>query len=51
MINIFSDMFSTATRTDTRRRHALPGHWSRSERFDNRRSAEIEAHNVARRRV
>ena len=46
MLNIFANTFMTATRT----RWAAPSHWADSERFDNRRSAELEAHTIARRR-
>jgi hypothetical protein len=50
MLNVFAKSFMTATRSATADRWGPPSHWSRSERFDNRRRAEIEAHLEARRR-
>ncbi|SHL34068.1 hypothetical protein SAMN05443432_101190 [Roseovarius litoreus] len=50
MLNVFAKSFMTATRNAPNDRWGPPSHWSRSERFDNRRRAEIEAHLEARRR-
>lgn len=54
MLGIFANTFRTATRTatphETRHRHQGRAHWPPAERFDTRRSAELEAHLTARRR-
>lgn len=49
MLGIFARTFKTATRADRREHWGAPSHWTQGERFDNRRSAEIEAHKTGRR--
>ena len=50
MLNIIAKSFMTATRNDHRARWNTAGHWPDGERYDTRRSAELQAHTVARRR-
>lgn len=50
MLGIYAKSFMTATRHQDRGRWDAPAHWVESERFDNRRNAEIEAHTIGRRR-
>ncbi|WP_198389308.1 hypothetical protein [Roseovarius faecimaris] len=50
MLNIFANSFMTATRNTPSEQRDNHSHWAPSERFDNRRNAEMEAHLTARRR-
>lgn len=50
MLSIFAKSFMTATRQNHQTRWDAPAHWREGERFDNRRSAELEAHTIGRRR-
>lgn len=50
MLSVLANSFMTATRTERGNRWDSPEYWRRGERFDDRRSAEIEAHRIARRR-
>lgn len=49
MLDIFAKSLMTATRHRAQPQTGPRSHWPRSERFDNRENAEIEAHLVGRR--
>lgn len=50
MFGLFAKTFRAHPRTEARGPWDAPAHWRQAERFDNRRDAEIEAHQVGRRR-
>ena len=49
MLDIFANTFMNATRHRAQPQAGSRSHWPRSERFDNRKNAEMEAHLMGRR--
>ncbi|MEM7732504.1 MAG: hypothetical protein AAF280_06930 [Pseudomonadota bacterium] len=49
MYDAFFNTFMNATYQRLHRPVGQPSHWRRSERFDNRENAELEAHVMGRR--
>lgn len=49
MLDLFAKSFMNASGYRVHRQVGSPSHWPRSERFDNRENAEIEAHLTGRR--